>query len=82
MAVKPSDGDTVEVSYADAPVDSVPDQAAFVFASKTLVEIPKMTHYMTHVESMKEALENGPNAPFEPLALDKVRAWLQRTAAS
>ena len=40
--MKPSEGATVEVSYAEAPVDSVPVQASFVPASKTTVEIDEV----------------------------------------
>ena len=39
VAITVSDVDTVEVSYADAPVVSDPDQAAFVDASNTVVAV-------------------------------------------
>ena len=47
----------------------------------TLAVIPKMTHAMSHVETMTESLAMG-DAPFETRLLDTVAAWLQRTAAS
>ena len=39
VAVKPSDGVTVDVSYADAPVVSFPDHAALLPASNTVVDV-------------------------------------------
>ena len=39
VAVKPSDGVTVAVSYADAPVVSFPDHAALLPASSTVVDV-------------------------------------------
>ena len=39
VAVIVSDVDTVEVSYADAPVVSVPDHGAFADASNTAVDV-------------------------------------------
>ena len=39
VAVKPSDVVTVDVSYADAPVVSLPDQAALVVPSNTVVAV-------------------------------------------
>ena len=39
VAVKPSDGVTVDVSYADAPVVSFPDHAALLPASNTVVAV-------------------------------------------
>ena len=39
VAVKPSDGVTVDVSYADAPVCSVPVHAALLPASNTVVAV-------------------------------------------
>jgi hypothetical protein len=53
--VKPSDVDTVEVSYAEAPVDSVPVQAAFVAASNTVVA----------VDDVPFATLNGSQSPVE-----------------
>ena len=47
----------------------------------TLAAIPGMTHYMTHVGSLQEAVEKGTTAPFEPRMLETVRAWLERQAA-
>jgi hypothetical protein len=37
-----SDVLTDAVSYADAPVDSVPDHAAFVAASNTVVDVAEV----------------------------------------
>ena len=47
----------------------------------TLVTIPGMTHYLTHVATMQESVDKGSNAPFEPRVLETVREWLRRTAA-
>ena len=57
VAVKPSDVDTIAVSYAEAPVASVPVHAALVPASKTVVA----------VELEPEPTVNGSQALVDPV---------------
>ena len=73
VAEKPSDGVTVDVSYAEAPVASVPVQAAFVPASNTVVAVelvPVLTlngsHELVEPVWFPSLGVNAPSKLYEP----------------